>query len=60
MRTTEGGNLGQVSDADDLTATVAHLLHHLGHFLSHLAADAGVNLIEDDGGQFDNAADHRL
>ena len=54
----EGGYLGQMGDADNLTVGMAHLLHDLGHHLGHAAAHTGVNLVEDDGGELDRAADH--
>ena len=60
MVATLRGYLGQVRDGDDLTFGLSHLLHDVGHLLGYLAADARVNLVEDDGGQFHGTADHGL
>ena len=54
----QGGYLGQMGDADNLALTAPHLLHDLGHLLGYLATDTRVDLVEDDGGQFDSPADH--
>ena len=56
----EGCNLWQMGDADHLTLVISHLLHDLCHLLGNLTTDTRIDLVEDDGGQFDGPADHGL
>ena len=50
---TQGRNLRQMGDADNLTTMTSHLLHDFRHFLRHLTTDTSVYLVEDDGRKFD-------
>ena len=54
------GYLGQVGNGYDLSFGLSHFLHDVGHFLGYLAADAGVYLVEDDGGQLHGTTNHGL
>ena len=47
-----------MGDADYLTLMASHLLHDLCHLLGNLSADTRIDLIKDDGREFDCTTDH--
>ena len=55
-----GSNLRQVGYAEHLSVGSTHIVHDVCHLLCHPTAHASVNLVEDDCGQTDSLAYHRL